>query len=81
MRCVTRCFSCFDAVEDLEDYRDPRLSDGGGQPRGPVEIHAPTAESLRQLQPVQEMHQPLHCEREHRRELLGLGLGLRLGFG
>ena len=66
---------CFDAVEDLEDYRDPRLSDGGGQPRGPVEIHAPTAESLRQLQPVQEMHQPLHREREHRRELLGLGFG------
>ena len=74
MRCVTRCFSCFDAVEDLEDYRDPRLSDGGGQPRGPVEIRAPTAASLAQLQPVQEI-QPLHREREHRRELLGLGLG------
>ena len=67
MRCVTRCYSCFDPVDDLDDYRDPRLSDGS-QPRGPVEICKPTVASLAQLQPVQEMHQPQHRDRdrEHR---------------
>ena len=62
MRCVTRCFSCFDPVDDLDDYRDPRLSEGG-----PVEVCQPTVASLAQLHPVLEMQQPQHhSSREHR---------------